>query len=93
MNIPIVKCCYTIKRVQIFVDEYSRQNAENIKKISRIYPIKIEMNNGEILYVMTFKTYDTWNEGKTYRLFGTESIYKSDYLIRHKEKNKNKQKA
>ena len=79
-----VRICYTIKEVQRFAYDYcqNEENFQNIKRIDRRYPIKITLRDDTEIFIMTFKTYETWCKGRTYYIYNTDALYHSDYLIR-----------
>lgn len=77
----IVKCCWNIQRCEAFFQDFLKENGTLVKTIIKKYPIEIFLKNGEHIYVMTFKTYDMWCLGRTYRHYGGKDIYHSGYLI------------
>lgn len=86
MNDYIVVCCWSIRLCQDFAYHLCQENHEKIKKVLKRYPIEIVMDNGNHILVMTYKTYETWCIGRTYKHYGEDGvIYRSGYMLKMKE--------
>lgn len=62
---------------KFYFNEFMKVNHDRIVSFSTGHPYKVVLENGETIYFMTFKTYDRWCLGRTYKYLGQETIYHS----------------
>lgn len=83
MEIPYVAIRRYVKDALADYREYVNRNAEKVKMICNIYPYKVELKDGTLIYFMSELTYPTWCLGRTYKALGDENdrLYHSGHEI------------
>lgn len=83
MEIPYVAINRYVKDALADYREYVNRNAEKVKMICNIYPYKVELKDGTLIYFMSENTYPMWCKGRTYKMLGddTDRLYHSGYEV------------